>query len=280
MSAYFSNGFRLNSPIETARFRAFAAEKSVDVSALTDHELQSSIEACGIVCEGKVYVISNEATEHIKELTDKYFSGGAKVIFYAAFYSKNEKWLCEASIVSEKMLVEILRRMYPRLLFTRTFFEYSNASILKVVDAEIRHVWGNDVLLSIGQLTERLPYIPSERLKFAIGQDEDFIWNSPETYTHVGHIAISDDERTAINEAAIRECNVRGYVSITDLPLGDIAERNWKLSVAAVHNAVYRLCLSDRFDKRGKIIRKSMGNVPENAKTEAHGQRVATKIQS
>ena len=150
LSAHFSNGFRLNSPIETARFRAFAAEKSVDVSALTDHELQSSIKACGTTCEGKVYVISNEATKHIKELADKYFSGGAKVIFYAAFYSKNEKWLCEASIVSEKMLVEILRRMYPRLLFTKTFFGYSNASISKAVDAEIRHVWGNDVLLSIG----------------------------------------------------------------------------------------------------------------------------------
>jgi hypothetical protein len=92
-----------------------------------------------------------------------------------------------------------------------------------------------------------------ERLKFAIGRNEDFIWNSLETYTHVGCIVISDDERAAINEVAMRECNVRGYVSIPDLPLGDIAECNWKLSVAAVH-AVYRICLSDRFDKRGQII--------------------------
>jgi hypothetical protein len=254
LSAHFSNGFRLNSLIETARFRAFAAEKSIDVSTLTDYELQSSIESCGTTCEGKVYVISNEAIEHIKELIDKYFSDGSKAIFYTAFYSKNEKWLCEASIVSEKMLVGILRRMYPRLLFTKTCFGYSDASILEVVDSEIRRVWGDDVLLSVGQLAERLQYVPSERLKFAIGRSGDFIWNSPETYTHVGHIVISDDERAAVNEAAMRECNARSYVSITDLPLGDIAERNWELSVAAVHNAVYRACLSDRFDKRGKII--------------------------
>ena len=203
LSAHFFNGFRLNSPIETARFREFAAEKSVDVSAMTDHELQSFIEVCGTVCEGKVYVISNETMEHIKELTDDYFACGGKVIFYAAFYSKNEKWLCEASIVSEKMLVGILRRIYPRLLFTKTFFGYSDASISKVVDREIRHVWGNDVLLSISQLAERLPYIQLERIKFAIGQNRDFIWNSPETYTHVGHIAISDNERAAINKSAI-----------------------------------------------------------------------------
>jgi hypothetical protein len=254
LSAHFFNGFRLNSPIETARFRVFAAGKSVDVSARTDHELQSSIEACGITCEGKVYVISNEATEHIKELADRYFSDGAKVIFYAAFYSKNENWLCGASIVSEKMLVGIFRRLYPRLLFTKTCFGYSGASISEVVDSEIRHVWGNDVLLSIGQLAERLQYVPPERLKFAIGRNRDFIWNSPETYTHVGRIVISDEERMAVNEAAMRECNARSYVSITDLPWGDIAERNWELSATAVHNAVYRICLSDRFDKRGKII--------------------------
>lgn len=254
LSTHFSNGFRLNSPIETARFRAFADEKSVDVSDMTDHELQSYIEACGTDCDGKVYVISNEAIGHIKGLVDKYFADGAKAIFYAAFYSKNEKWLCEASIVSEKMLVGILRRIYPCLLFTKTCFGYSDASISEVVDSEIRRVWGSDVLLSIGQLAERLQYVPSERLRFAIGQNRDFIWNSQGTYAHVGHIVISDDERAAVNETAMRECNVRSYVSMTDLPSGDITERNWELSIAAVHNAVYSVCLSDRFDKRGKII--------------------------
>jgi hypothetical protein len=114
-------------------------------------------------------------------------------------------------------------------------------------------------MISIGQLAERLLYVPLERLKFAIGRKEDFIWNSPETYTHVGHIVISDEERAAVNEVAMRECNARGYVSIPDLPLGDIAECNWKLSVAAVHNAVYRLCLSNEFDKRGKIIMRRGG---------------------
>ena len=40
----------------------------------------------------KVYVISNEATEHIKELTDKYFSGGAKVhLLCCVLFKEREK---------------------------------------------------------------------------------------------------------------------------------------------------------------------------------------------
>jgi hypothetical protein len=38
------------------------------------------------------------------------------------------------------------------------------------------------------------------------------------------------------------------------LPFGEIEERNYELSITAVHNAVYRICLSDKFDKKGKII--------------------------
>ncbi|MCX5813957.1 MAG: hypothetical protein NT178_15630 [Proteobacteria bacterium] len=52
----------------------------------------------------------------------------------------------------------------------------------------------------------------------------------------------------------MRECNARGYASITDLPFGEIEERNYKLSITATHDAVYRICLSDNFNKKGKIV--------------------------
>ena len=97
-------------------------------------------------------------------------------------------------------------------------------------------------------------YIPLERIKFLLGQNGDFIWSSVETFSHVNRIEITDEERQVILEAAVRECNARGYASITDLPFGEIEERNYELSITAVHNAVYRICLSDKFDKRGKIV--------------------------
>jgi len=254
LSSHFTNGYRLNSLIEMARFRSFAAEDLDEEITLTDEELKSYIAACGTTFDGKVYAVSAQAKERIKSLSEAYFADGAQAIFFAEFYAKNENWLHEASVVSEDMLINILRRLFPKLSFTQTYFGYTDTSIFAALEGEILNVWADEVLLTYGQLAERLRYIPLERIKSVLGQNGDFIWSSVETFSHVSRIEITDEERQVICEAAMRECNARGYASITDLPFGEIEERNYELSITAVHNAVYRICLSDKFDKKSKII--------------------------
>jgi hypothetical protein len=252
--AHFANGYRLNSPIEFARFRSFAAEDFGEELVLPHEELKRYISACGITYDGKVYAVSGETKERIKELVDEYFSDGAQAIFFAEFYARNENWLFDSSVVSEDMLIDILRRQFPKLSFTQTYFGYTDASVFAVLEGEILRVWGDDVLLTYGQLAERLRYIPLERIKSLLSQSGDFIWSRVETFSHVSRIEITEEERQVIREAAVRECNARGYASITDLPFVEIEERNYELSITAVHNAVYRICLSDKFDKKGKIV--------------------------
>jgi hypothetical protein len=254
LSAHFANGYRLNSSIELARFRSFAAKDFGEEIVLPQEELKRYISACGTTYDGKVYIVSAGTKERIKQLVDEYFSEGAQAIFFAEFYAKNENWLFETSVISEDMLIDILRRLFPKLLFTQTYFGYTNASVTAALEDEILRVWGDDVLLTYVQLAERLRYIPLERIKYALGRNGDFIWSSVETFSHVSQIKITDEERQVIHEAAVRECNVRGYTSITDLHFGEIEERNYELSITAVHNAVYRICLSDKFDKKGKIV--------------------------
>jgi hypothetical protein len=254
LSSRFANGFRLNSPIEMARFRSFVEKDVGEELTLSDDELKSYIAASGMTFDGKVYAVSAQAKERIRRLTEDYFSDGAQAIFFAEFYAKNESWLFEASVVSEAMLVEVLRRLFPKLSFTQTYFGYTDASIFAALESEILRVWGDDILRTYGQLAERLRYIPLERIKYALSQNGDFIWNSVETFSHVSKIEITDEERQVVREAALRECNSRGYASIADLPFREIEERNYGLSFTAVHNAVYRICLSDKFDIKGKII--------------------------
>lgn len=254
LSSRFTNGYRLNSPIEMVRFRSFAAEDLDEEITLADDELKNYIAACGTIFDGKVYAVSAQAKERIKGLAENYFVDGARVIFFAEFYAKNENWLFEVSVISEDMLIGILRRLFPKLSFTKTYFGYTNASVFAVLESEILRVWGDDVLLTYSQLAERLRYIPLERIKYALGQNGDFIWSSVGTFSHVIRIEITNEERRIIREAAVRECRDRGYALITCLPSGEIEERNHELSITAVHDAVYRICLSDRFDKKGKIV--------------------------
>jgi len=254
LSAHFSNGYRLNSPIEMARFRSFAANDLDEELTLSDDELKNYIAACGTTYESKVYAVSPEAKEQIRELAEEYFADGAQAIFFAEFYAKNENWLFGASVVSEDMLIGILRRLFPKLSFTQTYFGYTDASIFAALEREILRVWDGNVLMTYNQLAERLQYIPLDRIKYALSQNGDFIWGSVETFSHISRVKITDEEKQAIREAAVRECNARCYASVTDLPFGEIGERNYELSITAVHNAIYRMCLSDKFDKKGKIV--------------------------
>ncbi len=254
LSKRFTNGLRLNSPIELARFRSFAAEDLGEEILLSDQELKSYIVGCGTTFDGKVYAVSVQTKERIRRLVEEYFAEGAQVIFFAEFYAKNENWLFGASVISQDMLIDILRMLFPKLSFTQTYFGYTDASVFAVLESEILRVWGDDVLLTYTQLTERLQYIPLDRIKNALGQNGNFIWSSIETFSHISRVSIIEEEREAIRKTAIRKCNADGYVSITDLPFGEIEERNYELSITAVHNAVYHICLSDRFDKKGKIV--------------------------
>ena len=221
---------------------------------LPHEELKRYISACGTTYDGKVYVVSEETKERIKELIEEYFSDGARVIFFAEFYAKNENWLFDTSVVAEKMLIDILRNLFPELLFTQTYFGYTATSVFAALEGEILRVWGDDAVVTYSQLAERLHYIPLERIKYALGQNGDFIWSSVETFSHVSRIEITDKERQVLREATSQECHARGYASMTDLPFGEIVERNTELSITAVHNAVYRICLSDKFNKKGKIV--------------------------
>jgi len=254
LSKRFANGLRINSPIELARFRSFAAEDLGKEILLPDEELKNYIAGCGTTFDDKVYAVSVQTKERIRELVEEYFAGGAQAIFFAEFYAKNENWLFGASVVSKDMLIGILRMLFSKLSFTQTYFGYTDASIFVVLESEILRVWGDDVLLTYKQLAEWLHYIPLDRIKYALGQNGNFIWSGVETFSHVSRIGITDEEREAIREAAVRKCNAYGYVSITDLPFGEIEGRNYELSITAVHNAVYRICLSDKFDKKGKIV--------------------------
>lgn len=254
LSMRFPNGYRLDSPIELARFRSVAAEFLDKEITLPDEDLKKCISTCGIIYKGKVYVVSAQAEERVKELAEEYFADGARAIFFAEFYAKNESWLFDVSIVSEEMLIDILRRLFPKLLFTQTYFGYTDGSVFTVLESEILRIWGDDTLLTYEQISERLQYIPMERIRSVLGQNRDFIWHSVGTFSHISRIDITDEEREAICKAATDGCNAHGYVSLAGLPTEEIEARNDGLSITAIHSAVFLLCLSDKFDGNGKIV--------------------------
>jgi hypothetical protein len=85
---------------------------------------------------------------------------------------------------------------------------------LDKIKNEIMRVWGSDVLLSYQQLATRLPYIPINKIKYVLAQNNNFIWNSKEVYSHVGVVDVTDDECAAIADYVAIACRKNGYASI------------------------------------------------------------------
>ena len=254
LSIHFSNGFRINSTIELSRFRRFAIVDYSFKIPLSDEDLKESIIACGTLFDGKVYTVVPQTNNKIDKLVNEYFESGAQVIFYTEFYTKNENWLYKANIISKDMLIYILRKLFPNLKFTHTYFGILDTPVSNTLESEILRVWGNDVLMTYDQLAKRLLYIPLQKIKYALSQNSDFIWNSKGTFSHITKIDITEEEYKSIRKVAQKESKVHGYFFITDLLFGEIPERNHELSITAVHNAIFRICLSDKYEKKGKII--------------------------
>ena len=256
MSAHFPNGFRIDSPIEFLRFRHFAAEDFGDETSITDEELMKSIFSCGTFFDGKVYVIGNEIESKIQNKVDLAISGGAEIIFYNSFYARHEDWLFAGSVISEEMLKDILVKLYLKYTHKANCFspKSGNGTEISKIKSEIMRAWGSDVILNYKQLSERLPYTPLDKIKHVLAQNSDFIWNATEVYTHVGNVDMTDEECAAIAEYVAVACRTDGYASLSDVPLGEIEERNYELTLTAIHNAVFGIVLANKYDRRGKII--------------------------
>jgi len=256
MTTHFLNGFRIDSPIELLRFRRFMAEDFGDEISITDEEIMKSITSCGFLFDGKVYFIDNEIESRIQNNVDLAISGGAEIIFYNSFYLRHEEWLFTGRIISKEMLKDILIKLYPKYRHKANYFSpkaEKGAELVKI-RSEIMRVWGSDVVLNYEQLSEHLPYIPLDKIKYALVQNDDFIWDAPAVYTHVGSFEVSDEECAVIAAYVEAACGTDGYASLSDVPLGEIQDRNYELTLTAIHNAVFRVVLADKYDRRGKII--------------------------
>jgi hypothetical protein len=254
ITLHFANGFRLNSPIEMSRFRSFAEKEFGERFVLTDAELRNYISICGVTHEDKVYVISRSTKERIEKEIDDYFASGAKAIFFSEFYSKNEDWLFRGSVVSEELFIETLRDLFSGLSFKLTYFGYTKDTVPAVIESEIVRVWDDDALLTYEQISERLKYVPIQRIKQTLITSDNFVYNSRNTFARVDMIEVTDEERKIILETAMQACNARGYVSIAELQLEEITERNYEFSDKAIQDAIYCICLSNRFGRQGKIV--------------------------
>lgn len=254
----FPYGIRVDSEIDFMKLKSFAERFEVGLPD-NDELLKAQIAAGGISFKGKIYFVSDEVYNGIIQKIDDIFAEGFSVIYYDELLGKNFDWFDENHISSWELLREILNSRSENLFITKNFLRHGPTCIREsdAVEKELESVWGDDVIHTYDEMYERLPYIPDEKIKFFLSYCKKFVWSAHETFAWIDKVVISEKERQAIVDFAESECELNGHTSIANVPLGNIEEENYQISITAIYDAVYRLVLRDGFSINGKILTKN-----------------------
>lgn len=247
-------GYRLGSVIERMKLRGYLSEQGIEFAG-TDEELESIIIRNGYLSNGKVLIESENKNENLNKAIDDIFSFGVSVIYYESLFEQKSELMSEFRIVTYEALKDYLKEKRTDLVFSKNYFSNNDKVTEEIAVAqEIIRVWGDNVVVSVDELAEKLPFIPYEKVRFYLSQNQSFVWVSEGIYTRLDMINISDDEKEAIRNFATLEIERKGYVSLSELPLESVVEANYELSEYAILFGTFGICLNDKFSLHGRIV--------------------------
>lgn len=283
---HYQYGFRYDSIREIMRFRQFAEAMGIDLPE-TDEQLRDTIISSGTVIDDKVFCKSESLPEELRNLVDEAFSTGAETIYYECLLQNKSEWMEEHTITSEGILKEYLRKYLRGCSFAKKFLIKGPKKTEKqAVTEEIKRVWGSSQTENVNSLSERLPYIPLGNIWRVISGNDLFVLSSEGEYLLIDRFVISQDEIEDIVDYVDAICEENGFCSLADVPLGDIEENNYDLSLLAIYNAIYKVALAGKYHLNGKILTKDKPELDAvlllkqhiKGKTECTFDEVAEKV--
>ena len=248
-------GYRLGSVIERMRLRDYLSEQGICFNG-SDEDLEEIIVKNGFVNNGKVLIKFDNKIERLNQEIDDVFDTGICVIYYEPFFESKTELMDEVHITSHSLLKDYLKEKRKDLNFSKNYFS-NNEKVTEdiAVVQEIFRVWRDNVIVnSVDDLAEKLPFIPSEKIRFYLSQNQNFVWVSEGKYTMLDSIIITEDEKNSVQDFVATEIERKGYISLNELPLEDVIEENFELTEYAILFGIYGICLRENYSLHGRIV--------------------------
>lgn len=256
LQTHYQYGFKYESIRELMRFRQFAEIENIVLPENTE-QLKVEIIAAGTIIGDKVYCNGEDMSNWLQSIVNEAFDTGAEVIYYERLLELHAEKMAFYKITSEEMLKEYLKKHIPDCSFSRRFMARGAKRTEKdAVTDEIRRVWGDEQTANVDALAERLPFIPLSNIWRVISGNELFVLSNEGEYLLIDRFYLTDEDAERIVCFVESACTTNGFASLSDIPLGKIADDNYELSKQAIVFAIYKKALSNRFNLNGKIITK------------------------
>lgn len=268
MKDHYAYGFRYDSAIDIKRFRRYAESDGIALPE-SDDSLRAEIKNIGVKIEDKIYLFEEDIFRFIRSTIDALSRDGSTIIFYEQLYNLNSAEMEKHFILSVEMLKAIMKSCrrsifdaYIEPYFAQNFLSLSGNHLERdAVTSELQRVWGEAQTRKVQELVEQLPAIPEEYVKRYLAGSTDFVWVSEGVYFGMICFKITEEEEEKILDFVTEECSIKGYASISDVPLGNTGEENYELTSIGLQEAIYNRVLIGKFHLNGKILTKEKSDL-------------------
>lgn len=260
----FPRGFRLNSAIESKRFKA--AYKSLHGKNLTfkDESLMSFIQNAGFEYDGKIYLVEKVLPSQILNdiigfITDT-FASNRPYIFYKTIFEKFEDQL-NTHQMSVEMLREYLKHSYAnKWHFTQSYIARWDWVEVSIKDEVCAYIKDRHEVITLENLIKDLDHLPSEKVEHEWNvNDGSYISNGRNEKFHINAFYIPSQNlqvvERLISSALATSPFITGEALLNELRLNasDIFDNNPMISSLGVRNALAYL-LKDKYSFKNNLI--------------------------
>ena len=245
----FPNGIR-NDYIDTNKIlRLYSSNRADEI--ISREFVTAVIHANGIELSGRFYFLTDNDTKNLikrfGEILERY-----TIIYYSAFYKRYSDIFSRMNIFSPEVLKKILQANDSRHYY---FDDFCSANKMVRLEYEVaRFFAGTNKSLSIEDLQENLPFVPSEKILSALSDTKKYLSTPTGKFFSVAKIQFDEEEICAAKKKIFFHIGKKGCAEPADYDLTSNFALNPEVASKDLLNVIHEKYFADAFAKRGKTF--------------------------
>lgn len=271
LSDKFSKGLKINSTIDTHRFKELYKKVTGGPCDMSDEELSSALKECGVESDGKLYVVDRimptELKADLKDYIDTCLFSGKGYVFYECLFRHFKDQLLDTLIANNNLLRTCLEFIYDdKVYFGSSYMALYHNVEVNVDEEVISFMHDQWQLMEEDKVVEALSYLPENAVRNAFNHNQNVLISAGVGKRfHIDKFDISNEELSKISTAIDSYINEYQFMCSDELikyvqqSVPELINNNQDIPELGIRKALAVL-LVDKFDfNKAVISRKGEG---------------------
>lgn len=271
LSDKFSKGLKINSTIDTHRFKELYKKVTGGPCDMSDEELSSTLRECGVESDGKLYVVDRimptELKADLKDYIDTCLFSGKGYVFYECLFRHFKDQLLDTLIANNNLLRTSLEFIYDdKVYFGSSYMALYHNVEVNVDEEVISFMHDQWQLMEEDKVVEALSYLPENAVRNAFNRNQNVLISAGVGKRfHIDKFYISNEELSKISTAIDSYINEYQFMCSDELikyvqqSVPELINNNQDIPELGIRKALAVL-LVDKFDfNKAVISRKGEG---------------------